>query len=241
MEPRETGTAKSVGCTEMAASKPFAWKPRLLPFDEAASLYELHTQRNDQAFSKKCFELLSEREHGVIAPMSPLPSVEEVRDWALFVAAGIAYRRCFTSGARKRLESNELNNLVGEELAGLHSQLLSVIDKHVAHDVNAMAIGSAVLYVGLSDDNELRRGNIGYNGAGAGAFGPKAYARLVVLTSIVIEKLIEPKILKLEDLLQQKISSMSDEEISQLPEGFAPHIESIQYNKRRAWPPRGSR
>src|SRR4051812_5636160 len=54
---------------------------------------------------------------------------------ALFAAALIAYRRCFTSGVRSALSNDDVKNSPHND-GWLHNELLMQADKLIAHSVN---------------------------------------------------------------------------------------------------------
>lgn len=218
----------------MTQSEPLSWKPRLLAFPSAIELYDFELMKEDLKFAKACFERISDRKYGVI--FSAARHVDEdFNHWCAFVAGGIYYRRCFKSGVRTKIALDDVVHLFGESEMYLHEALIAIVDKHVAHSVNEMELGCSTLTVAIDSAGKLHRGGISYSGSGSGPFGPPAYKTIQAMIDRILE-VVATKIEEKRAEVQEIVDRMPDEEITQLPEGFPPHIELPRYDKPRNWP-----
>jgi len=66
---------------------------------------------------------------------------DEFVDWAIWVAAVITYRRCFTSGrsVASKQSRHRIEALVQPEEREVHDMVLHLADKHIAHQVSDQA------------------------------------------------------------------------------------------------------
>lgn len=222
----------------MKTNEPKHWKPRLLAFKEGRDLYDYEMIKRDLKFAKFCFEQISEKEYGVIfASQGYTGESAGVNDWCKFVSGAIYYRRCFKSGVRVWLLRDDIQTL-DAELLEFHDALIDIADKHIAHSVNEMELGCATVDVAIDSSGQIHRGGIGWRGSSIGPMGPAGCRTLGTLICTIIDGPVTDKINLLRSRVRERLDRMTDSEIMQLPEGFAPHIEMPQYGKRRNWPPR---
>lgn len=66
----------------------------------------------------------------------PVPHEIALSANALWIAAHVAYARCFIGGARRNVPLDFLSTLDGEPVE-LHNYIIDMRNKHVAHSVNA--------------------------------------------------------------------------------------------------------
>lgn len=109
-----------------------------LTSENAGKLADLDSIAADLQFVIAATERLQEREEAGTLQSDPV----EVS--ALWQAAAVAYRRCFSSGrghalsgrSRLAIPADWVDSLGDPELVAFHGVLLSLADKHVAHRVN---------------------------------------------------------------------------------------------------------
>jgi hypothetical protein len=195
--------------------------------------------KRDLEFARTCFDQIKTNEHGVGFGMPDFNSAKkDTVDWCIFVTGAIYYRRCFKSGVRTWLLRHEIADILGDELLDLHDALIDITDKYVAHSVNEMELGCTTIDISIDEKGHVDRGGIGWRGAGIGALSPAHYHMLTQIISLIADGPLAEKIAGLTKLVNIKVQRMTDDEIMQLPDGFAPLIDVPKYDRRRTWPPR---
>ncbi len=210
--------------------------PKLLAFQEARDLYDYEMIGVDLRFAKSCFDAISEREYGVNVPLSFDRNDVHHVDWCVFVTGALCYRRCFKSGVRNRLSDSELSGRVSDDLLELHTKLIAIVDKHLAHSVNEMETGCSNVQIAVDSKNRLHRGGIGWSGSGVGPFGPVGYRNISILIEEIVQTALKDRLEALKQSVSVTVSQMTDEQILALPDGFAAHIKQPRFDKRRRWP-----
>jgi hypothetical protein len=217
-----------------------SWKPKLLTSPEARERADLELVRKDLLYAKATFARLAQNPHGVIklGLMRSPADDPTAAAWVEFVAASLAYRSCFKSGVRVRLEADLLPAVWTPDQLSLHEALLDIVDKHIAHSVNGMELLGTTLEVAIDDTGKVHRGSIGWRGAGIGAFGPVGFDALAMMVETLVGKVVDVRVALLERALKAQVEAMTDEEVLALPDGFPPTIEIPDFRRPRTWPPR---
>lgn len=128
--------------------------PGKLKGKKAEEFAALQLIRSDLEFALECFE--AAQEHG-----TPEGSNSQCR--ALIFSRVVAYARPFVTGARaKRLSGNCFADQLSFNV-GLHSYLLSLRNKHIAHSVNEFEqCAATTVMVGSPDSKKWRVAGIGF-------------------------------------------------------------------------------
>jgi len=221
----------------MSEGEPRNWKPKLLAFEEGRDLYDYQMIKRDLKFARSCFEQISKNEYGVIfASQGYTGDKAGATDWCTFVAGAIYYRRCFKSGVRVWLRRDQIVSALNGDQLALHDALIDIADKHIAHSVNEMELGCTTIEVSVDATGRIHKGGIGWRGSGVGPMGPAGYRAICYMIAAITDGPLSEKIALLEKAVLDRIDRMTDAEIMQLPEGFAPHIDMPRYGKSRRWP-----
>ncbi|WP_323775978.1 hypothetical protein [Leisingera sp.] len=130
---------------------------------------------------------------------------------ALFEAAAIAYRRCFTTGVRQPLQVSDVEAL-GESESSLHLYFHNVASKFVAHSVNPFEdykCGAAFL-----DDGSIVVANLT---ARLVSFSRDEVEAVIILIDQINEQVVVPRCKELEALAHSIAAELTQEERDALP------------------------
>jgi hypothetical protein len=201
---------------------PKSWQPRLLQSQAANHRADLETIIEDLDHVAKCCDLLLTR------GIHPLGDIEAK---ALFDSIATRYRRCFNSGARKPLDRKDLQ---GEDVER-HAFFYAIADKHIAHSVNGFGLRASTVYIAVDDRGQLHRGGLGSQGSSTLELSLHDIAQF---SEFVGELIADAKAVhaSLSERLKLEVVDMSDEQLRDLPEGFAPLHAKMDVLQRRQWP-----
>lgn len=201
-----------------------AFFPKLLTMPMAHELADLRMIQKDLQHVQNCCAMLLEKEFCMLGTL-------EGR--ALLDSLCIRYRRCFGSGVRTPLKTEVLK--FSDESRELHEQFYSLADKHIAHSVNNYELNATTLYVAISETGEVTRGGLGNNGTETVGLAPYDILRFEAHVKKVMQG-VEGLIERYTCILTTEATSLSDEDIKALPNGFAPIERNIEVAVSRKWP-----
>lgn len=150
---------------------------------------------------------------------------------SLYCAAGIFYRRCFTSGVRKGLGGDPTSELDEETLAD-HDLFLAVANKHLAHSVNSFEQAKVLLVLERSEGKPVRVVGVAPGMSRLSSHNPKQLERFSRLISIIRSNLDK----RLQTLLHQvatEAAQVPAEDLIALPAVEFSMIDDSRANKRR--------
>ena len=218
---------------------PRAWSPK--PFDHPSceALGDLVLVEHDLTFAIECLDHLLK--NVLIVPMSGGGEIRVVQaisfpDRAVLNAAVIAYRRCFASGVRDRLDQPEYQSENFGDLASIHSYFMELANKHVAHSVNPFEEPSIGVDIGVDESGDIQIGAVRMGSAGMGGASEFQVAALRELCSKLIELQVKPKQESCKAEIMAAFKLLSLDEIRALPDGlkvYAAKAEDVSASRPR--------
>lgn len=141
----------------------------------------------------------------------------EITRYALFEAGIIIYGRCFSQGIRVRLSRNIFRGKLSAAKS-LHDRIIEVRNKHVAHSEMRMELAKVACDL-VIDENYGKRPNAVISVIAARRHAPNN-EKLIELRehcSVILRKVVEPKILMCSNALREELLAMPKEECDGLP------------------------
>jgi hypothetical protein len=186
-------------------------------------LYEVTGQIIDITSARSFFSRLAELSAG--------HAVDGTLMEAYSIAAVVRYCRCFTSGSRSKLNTEDLTAATPQEIQ-LHGYLRGVRDWHIAHPVNQQEVHAVHLIVATSASGTLEV-------LGASSFSSAALpvdSEQIELALSLTEKWIS---LLTERLVQEQLrlspfaQALSPEQVQALPEGEPEPSRDVQTRRKQ--------
>ncbi|HTK14322.1 MAG TPA: hypothetical protein VL402_11010 [Xanthobacteraceae bacterium] len=140
-----------------------------------------------------------------------LSEEQEIPKIALFKAALITYRRCFTSGVRSRLTRDDIISLPGEP-GEFHDLVRNLTDKLIAHSVNPFE--GALAGVAVQDKSIIGTISFGVELCG---WQPIGLRQLAILADMIVQKVLTPRLEKAKEALLAAAKAIPIGEITSTP------------------------
>jgi hypothetical protein len=201
---------------------------------DAEEFLDLTMIKDDLVFAKSCFEALVTRPRAVtFSPFARHLDLQQFNDWCTFAAAGLHYRRCFKSGVRSRIERKELEAALTHNRILLHDTLVDIVDKHFAHSVNEMEVGNVLVQIELHDDGRIEQKGVDAETLRTGPLNGPAYTLVIQMVSQILDSLVEPKLLNVQQRVTAYVAGLTDQQIMALPERKLDFITNPKWGARR--------
>jgi hypothetical protein len=150
---------------------------------------------------------------------------------SLYCAAGIFYRRCFSTGVRKRL-GIDLTSELDPETRADHDLFLAVANKHLAHSVNAFEEAKIILALERSEGKPARVVGVTPGMSRLSSHNPKQLERFSRLISIV-RGILDEQLQALGHQVAAEAAQVPVEDLLALPAAVFSMIDDSRADKRR--------
>ena len=150
---------------------------------------------------------------------------------SLYCAAAIFYRRCFSTGVRKRLRL-ELTSELDADTRADHDLFLAVANKHLAHSVNSFEETKVVLALERSEGKAARVVGVTPGLSRLSSHNPKQLERFSRLIANV-RQLLDKELQALGHRVASEAAQVPVEELLALPAVDFRMIDDSRADKRR--------
>lgn len=202
---------------------PKSFIPKLLTSETANKLADLRLIQEDLQHVRECCALILKEQHCILT---------STKGRAFLDSLVIRYRRCFASGIRTKLKLELLT--LDEDQLELHNFFYGIAGKHIAHAVNNFELNGTTIHIAVDEDGNIVRGGLGNQGFRTLNLSMQKIDSFEIYLEALLEKVKEFIQISTE-AINAEVAAMTDDELQNLPEGFAP-CDHTDVTKSRKWP-----